>query len=93
LTRDPSTTFEGDGKQTTWFTVQVQDAGARFVLYVPVTCYGRCAEQAATLSAEDLVAVQGRLGWKTYEHHGEKRSTLCVLAQTVSVLQSAALPA
>jgi single-stranded DNA-binding protein len=93
LARDPRTAFEGEGKQTTSFTVQVQEAGVRLVLYVRVQCFGKYAEQAAELSAEDLVSIEGRLRWQSYVYHGKKRSTLCVVARQITVLQPAELPA
>ena len=47
-------------------------------------------EEAAVLSAEDYVAVEGKLKWKSYvDKTGTKRSTLCVLARRLTVLVAA----
>lgn len=70
-------------------TIRVDEPGKdgrMFSTYIPVECYGQCAMQAETLSKETWVAVTGKLGWKSYEKQGEKRSTLMVVARQISVL-------
>jgi single-stranded DNA-binding protein len=97
LSRDPRTAFEGDGRQTTTFTLAIVEPGREgkaFTLYVPCVCWGKAAEAADVLNAEDLVSVQGKLCWRKHvDKHGQDRSTLAVNVREVSVLQPAALPA
>jgi len=93
LARDPHTSWEGEGKQVTGLTLKVQKPHSTFVLYVPVQCFGKSAEQAALLEAETLVSVEGHLGYKSYvDTQGEKCSTIVVIARQITVLQSAEVP-
>jgi single-stranded DNA-binding protein len=93
LTRDPTVRFEGES-QTATFTVAIAEPsreGKPYTLYVPCACWGRSAEAASLLSAEDLVAVQGRLGWqKRPAKCGQDHSTLVVTVREVQVLQDTA---
>ena len=90
LTRDPYTRFEDAGSQVTTFTLLLTEPGKQgetFSLYVGCASYGKTAEQAATLSAEDLVAVEGKLKYRSYtDKQGQKKSTLCVLVRSLTVL-------
>jgi single-stranded DNA-binding protein len=71
---------EGKGEQT-------------FNLYVPVFVYGNGAERAAEeIDAGDLIAVDGRLSWKsTLKRDGQKLG-LCVSTFGVEVLVKAEVP-
>jgi single-stranded DNA-binding protein len=95
LTRNPTVRFEGDS-QTATFTLAVDErsygpARKAYVLYVPCTSFGRSAEACSLLSAEDLVAVQGRLGWqKRKAQCGQEHSMLVVHVREVQVLQDTA---
>ena len=92
--RDPRTKFEGDGLQTTTLTLRLEEQGKDgmvFKVYVPVDCYGKVAERAAALSAGDLVGIEGKLKWKSYDHQGQRKGTLCVLARQFAVLVPAAV--
>jgi single-stranded DNA-binding protein len=97
LARDPRTAFAGEGQQTTTFTLALVEPGREgkpFTLYVPCIAWGKAAEAAAVLNAEDLVSVQGKLCWRKYvDKHGQERSMLTVNVREVSVVQPAALPA
>lgn len=97
LERDPRTKFEGDGAQMTSFTLRYEESrrdGTTFKLYIPVECYGRVAEQTATLGAGDVVGVEGRWQWRSYrERDGQKQGTLAVMARQVTVFLPAATPA
>ena len=92
LARDPITKFEDNGQQLTTWTLKVDEGqdNRPFTLFVPCEAYGRMGEEAAVLSAEDYVAVEGKLKWKSYtDKTGTKRSTLCVLARRLTVLVAA----
>jgi single-strand DNA-binding protein len=94
LTRDPTVKFEGDGLQVCLFTLAVQEPtreGKPFTLYVPCTAWGRAAEACSVRSAEDLLAVQGRLTWrKQAAKCGQEHSTLVVNVREVQALQDSA---
>jgi single-strand DNA-binding protein len=95
LTRDPTVRFEGDSQQVTTFTLAVDERSygperKAYVLYVPCTSYGRSAGACSLLNAEDVVSVQGRLGWR--KHVGKCRqehSQLVVQVKDVAVLETA----
>jgi single-stranded DNA-binding protein len=90
LERDPHVRLQAEsGHQVVSFTVRVEEPGKdgrAFSTFIPVECYGRCATHAETLSKDVCMAVEGQLGWKSDEKHGEKRSTLMVVARQISVL-------
>ena len=70
------------------FTLLLEEAskqGHTYKLYIPVDLFGDKAEQAAeTLTAGDLVLVDGKLQWKSWlDRHGEKHGRLAVLAWQV----------
>ena len=97
VTRTPSTKFEGEGLQLTSLTLAVAEPGREgkpYTLYVPCVSYGRAADACSLLTAETLVAVQGKLSWRTRPGKcGQEHSTLVVQVREVQVLQGAALPA
>ena len=96
LARDPITRFEDNGQQVTGWTLKVDEGqdNRPFTLFVPCEAYGRLGEEAAVLSGEDYVAVEGKLKWKSYvDKTGTKRSTLCVLARRLTVLAAAQMAA
>jgi len=94
LTRDPVVRFEGEGTQVTTFTLAVPEPsrdGKVFQLYTPCQAWGKAAEVCSLLTAEDLVAVQGRLGWqKRHGTCGQEHSMLVVHVRAVQVLQDTA---
>ena len=94
LARAPVVRFEGDGIQTCTFTLSVQETsagGKAWTLFAPCIAYGRSAEAASLLAAEDLVSVQGKLGWhKRKARCGEEHSVLVVSVREVQALQGAA---
>lgn len=97
LTRAPTVRYEGDGHQVTTFTLAVAEPsreGKAWTLYAPCVAYGRSAEAASLLSAEDLVAVQGKLGWhkRLARPCGQEHSQLVVSVREVQVLAHAAAP-
>ena len=90
LTRPPRVTFQPEtGQQVVSFTLSVEEprpTGDPFKTYIGIECYGRSVTQAEALTPGALVAVEGKIGWKSYMHKGEKRTTLVVLARQVHVL-------
>jgi single-stranded DNA-binding protein len=90
LERDPITRFADHGTQHVSFTLRLTEvgpAGQVFTLYVPCKAYGQAAELAGDLHAGAAVLVAGKLKWTSYtDKHGEKRTSLCVLARLVTVL-------
>ena len=96
LARAPVVRFAGDGVQTCTFTLSVQETsagGKAWTLFAPCIAYGRSAEAASLLSAEDLVSVQGKLGWhKRKAQCGEDHSVLVVSVREVQALQGPPRP-
>jgi len=93
LTRDPVVRFEGEGVQTATATLLIEEPGKLkpFQLFIPVTFWGKGAEQASTLGAQDMIAITGKLCWrKTHTRTGEEKSSLAVEVRTVELLQAAA---
>jgi single-stranded DNA-binding protein len=95
LSRVPVAHFEGE-HQTTTFTLALVEPGHEgkaFTLYVPCVCWGKVAEAAGVLEAEDLVSVQGKLCWRKHiDTHGQEKSAMAVSVREVSVVQAIALP-
>jgi single-stranded DNA-binding protein len=95
LARAPVVRFEHDGVQTCTFPLAVQEPGRQgtpYVLYVLCSAYGRSAEQAGVLSAEDLIAVQGKLGWRKHRAPcGQEHSQVIVQVREMTLLQAAVL--
>ena len=92
----PAPRFEGEGVPKVHATLVIEEPGkARpFLLYVPLEFWGRAAEVASTLSAQDLITVVGKLGWtKKRSKAGEEYSTLVVEVGKVEVLDAAAVEA
>ena len=77
------------------FTRRVDEAGPAgqlFKLFVPCEVYGQAGEQAGELSAGEAVLVAGKLKWTSWtDKHGQKRTSLCVLARLVKRLAPAAV--
>ena len=92
LTRAPTVRFEGES-QTATFTLAVQEPsreGKPYTLYVPCTSWGRSAEACSLLHTEDLVAISGKLSWRTHTGKcGQEHSQLCVAVREVTVLETA----
>jgi single-stranded DNA-binding protein len=64
-----------------------------FSLYVPVVVYGAGAERTAEdVDAGDLIAVDGRLGWKSTLKKDGTKLGLCVTTFGVEVLVKAEVP-
>jgi hypothetical protein len=88
--RDPHARFEDAGSQVTTFPLVITEPGKEgqtFSLCVGCESYGRTAEHAATLSAEDVVSVEGKLKYpSSIDKQGQKKSTLCVLVRALTVL-------
>jgi single-stranded DNA-binding protein len=94
LTRDPVVRFEGEGIQTATATLLIEEPGKLkpFTLYVPLTFWGKAAEQASTLSAQDSIAITGKLCWrKLHTKDGEEKSSLAVEVRSIELLQAAAV--
>jgi single-stranded DNA-binding protein len=70
VARTPRVKFEGEGQQGTTFTLAITEAsreGRPYTLYVPCTSFGKSAEACSLLNAEDLVAIQGKLTWRSHK--------------------------
>ena len=98
VTRPPIVTFEpAGGTPLCTFTLAIDERsrdGKVYPLYVPCTSYGRSAEACSLLNAQDLVSVQGKLGWhKRKARCGEEHSVLVVSVREVQALQGAAAAA
>jgi hypothetical protein len=64
-----------------------------FSLYVPVFVYGNGAERAAEeVNASDVIAVDGRLGWKSTLKKDGSKLGLCVSTFGVEILVKAEVP-
>ena len=96
VSRDPRTTETDTGTPQVTFRLTCTEAnatGQTFTLFVPVECYGPAADVARTLHAGESVLVSGKLKWTSWtDTHGQKRTSLCVLARLVKVLAPAAPP-
>jgi single-stranded DNA-binding protein len=65
----------------------------KFSLYVPIFVYGNGAEVAAEeVNAGDLIAVDGRLSWKSTLKKDGSKLGLCVSTFAVEILVKAAIP-
>ena len=97
LTRDPRTTFEGDGLQICGLTLAIAEPGKEgrvFTLYVACVAYGKTADACSLLEAEALVAVSGKLSWRKQTGTcGREHSQLVVQIREVQVLQPAEVAA
>jgi single-stranded DNA-binding protein len=85
--------FEGESQVTT-FTLVIQEntrEGSKpFTLFVGCTSWGRSAETASLLNADDLVAIQGKLTWRKHLGKcGQEHSQLCVHVRECALLESA----
>lgn len=98
--------FSNDGKPRASFsaaeTARVKDQSGQWVdggtTWFNVTLFGRDAEalDAAIPDGKGKVVVTGRMSTREYEHNGEKRESLDVVADTVGLVprnQSAGAPA
>ena len=89
LSRAPLVRFEGDGREVTTFTLQIQEPGrdgTAYTLYVNCVAWGKTAEAAGTLEAETPVAVEGKLCWRKHvDKHGQDKSALAVMARSVTM--------
>jgi hypothetical protein len=87
----------GEGRQVTTFTRAITEAsreGRPYTLYVPCTSLGKSAEACSLLNAEDLVAIQSKLTWRSHKAKcGQEHSQLCVRVQELNVVQGAEVPA
>ena len=97
LERDPITRFADHGTPQVRFTLRLTEAGPAgqaFTLYVPCEAYGQAGEQAGELHAGEAVLIAGKLKWTSWtDKHGQKRTSLCVLARLVKRLAPAAVAA
>jgi single-stranded DNA-binding protein len=91
LTRNPVVRFAGEGVQTASATLLIEEPRTRekpLTLYVPLTFWGQAAEVASTLGAQDMVAVTGKLCWRTVHTKVGDRSSLAVEVHRVQRLQA-----
>lgn len=97
--------FSNDGKPRASFsaaeTARIKDQSGQWVdggtTWFNVTLFGRDAEalDAAIPDGKGKVVVTGRMSTREYEHNGEKRESLDVVADTVGLVprnQSAGAP-
>jgi single-strand DNA-binding protein len=81
-------TYTTEGTPHVSFTLLLEEAskqGYTYKLYIPIDLFGDKAEQVAeTMTAGDLVLVDGKLQWKSWlDRKGEKQGRLGVLAWQV----------
>jgi single-stranded DNA-binding protein len=91
----PKMTYSASAKPETKLTLVVSDGKGDqvFNLYVPVFVYGTGAERAAEdVDTGDLIAVEGRLGWKSTLKKDGTKLGLCVTTFGVEVLVKAEGP-
>jgi single-stranded DNA-binding protein len=91
----PKLTYSGNAKPECRLTVVVEGGKGEqtFSLYVPVFVYGNGAEVAAAeVDPGDLIAVDGRLGWKSTLKKDGTKLGLCVTAFGVEILAKAEVP-
>jgi len=97
LERDPITRCADHGTQQVSFTLRVDEpgpAGQLFKLFVPCEAYGSAAAHAGGLTAGAVLLVAGKLKWTSdTDKHGQKRTSLCVLARLVRPLAPALVAA
>jgi single-stranded DNA-binding protein len=83
--------LEADGPVQALFTLRIDETGKdgrTFQLYVPIEAYGTLANQAGTWEAGSLVALTGKLKWRSsVDAKGEKKSGLCIFAKEARVLE------
>lgn len=90
LTQDPRLTFTTTGKAVTNFGLAVDKPGKdRGVNFFDIVCWEKEAENAAQyLKKGRQVAVQGSLDTREYEHNGQKRKVVEVVAFRIQYLGS-----
>ena len=92
LTRDPIVKFEGEGIATATATLLIEEPGKLkpFTLFVPLSFWGKVAEQASTLSARDMLSITGKLCYRRLRTKtGEEKSALAIEVKSLEVLQTA----
>jgi single-stranded DNA-binding protein len=88
----PKLTYSAAAKPETKLTLVVSDGKGEqvFNLFVPVFVYGTNAERVAEdVEAGDLIAVEGRLSWKSTLKKDGSKLGLCVTTFGVDVLVKA----
>jgi single-stranded DNA-binding protein len=92
----PKLYYSESGKPETRLTVMVEEPGKDnrdFRLFVPCFIYGSGAERvAADVEGDDLICVDGRLGFKSTVKKDGSKLGLVVTAWDVTVLHKAAVP-
>jgi single-stranded DNA-binding protein len=90
--------YRENGQPECSFTCVVRELGKDgatwFKTYVPVVLYGAAAEKAAAeLEPGTLVAVDGKLAWRTQgkKAEGKAEGKLVIMASHVEVIQPAAV--
>lgn len=92
LTADPQLRYTPNGKAVTNFTVAigrpfVNRDGERDADFIPVVVWGKLAEVCANnLGKGHLVGVEGRVQTRRYEHDGQMRTAVEVIAENVRFL-------
>src|SRR5699024_647301 len=92
LTDDPEMRYLDDGRAMARFDLahntrrknaagEWEDGESTFI---PVTCWRHVAEAVAELGKGTIAVVVGRLRQERWEHDGQKRSRLSVVAESVS---------
>lgn len=94
LTRDPELRYTQNGTPVAKFTLAVDrpfanQEGKRDVDFIDAVVWGKQAETATNyLGKGRLVAVEGRIQVRGYEHQGQKRKAVEVVAEHVKFLDS-----
>jgi single-stranded DNA-binding protein len=85
----PKITYSATAKPETKLTLVISDGKGEqvFHLYIPVFVYGANAERVAEdVDAGDLIAVEGRLSWKSTLKKDGTKLGLCVTTFGVDIL-------
>lgn len=93
LTRDPELVFVGDGIEKASFGLAVDGLptgdGESETNYFDITCWRGLANIAAEYKEKgDLVHIEGRLSYSTWESNGTRRSKVEVTAENIQFLPS-----
>ena len=94
LPRDPEVKMTSNGRYMARFTIAAneiiydQNGGSRQITnWVPITAWGRVAEEAANFHKGDMVSVWGKFASSSYQDQtGEKRTFYTITADGVHLI-------
>lgn len=94
LPRDPEVKMTSNGRCMARFTIAAneiiydQNGGSRHITnWVPITAWGRVAEEAANFHKGDMISVWGKFASSSYQDQtGEKRTFYTITADGVHLI-------